>query len=444
MLGSSQTPTLSNVKANKTTHTYLGKELPMDTELADAREVLSPSWPGGVPTVRDLLSAHKSISELHKALANQKTKTRIAQAENKRLTKSYFDVSQDLQAAKAAAQVATQAAVAASVAESPRAPSPDPTVAATDDEDDDPDEAIPALTADADDDDDDDDDANAAAPTAAPESSTTPAAPARTGKRTEGREKVKRERTSEAPKYEGLAFFEHHGITNSRALQEKLAIAIIYDPKAPIKDTKKRTAAFNQCKFKADGFLELLWFTPPNNEYVAGDIDSFFAFFDRHRGHDDMGKTDATYASHSHRVAHWFWPNTIKTEAQFNDKANGYISCQAKKYMTGVRAVHDYLYMPYSEPHYDPLPVPPADDTFVFPSARVKGAKRSAAAALLAEVDTMHKRERISNDYDSQGSSQESCEESSPNPPESPPRPSFGAPSDYELWKQNTKWLSDE
>ena len=141
-------------------------------------------------------------------------------------------------------------------------------------------------------------------------------------------------------KFEGVPFFDHFQIRDAKQLKDKLAAFLIArDP--DVNTPGKRRTTTNQAKFKADNFVTLLWFKAPGDPlpYEPGDVDGFFAFFDRHRGHTDMGK-NRTYFNHDHRVCAWLWPSVVSNYASFKADANKYVARQARGFMTGVRAVH--------------------------------------------------------------------------------------------------------
>jgi len=141
-------------------------------------------------------------------------------------------------------------------------------------------------------------------------------------------------------KFEGVPFFDHFQIRDAKQLKDKLAAFLIArDP--DVNTPGKRRTTTNQAKFKADNFVTLLWFKAPGDPlpYEPGDVDGFFAFFDRHRGHDDMGKR-RIYHNHDHRIGTWLWPSKVSDYASFQHESNKYIARQARGFMTGVRAVH--------------------------------------------------------------------------------------------------------
>ena len=180
-----------------------------------------------------------------------------------------------------------------------------------------------------------------AATTPASSPAASPAGSATSGKPDKPkRERVPKELASLPAKFEGVPFFDHFGITDSRELQLKLA-AFLIAKDHDINTNEKRRVALNQCKFKADNFVTLLWFKAPGDPlpYEPGDVDGFFAFFDRHRGHDDMGKR-RIYHNHDHRIGTWLWPSKVSDYASFQHESNKYIARQARGFMTGVRAVH--------------------------------------------------------------------------------------------------------
>ena len=152
--------------------------------------------------------------------------------------------------------------------------------------------------------------------------------------------RIPSERTPREAQFEGVPFFDHFGITNSRELHQKLA-AFLIDRDPTINTDKKRRLRTNQSKFKADQFLRLLWLEAPGTPppYEPGDVDAFFAFFDSHRGHEDMGK-HRTFHSHDHRVATWLWPSKVTDYESFLAESNKYMARQARGALTGVRAVH--------------------------------------------------------------------------------------------------------
>jgi hypothetical protein len=152
--------------------------------------------------------------------------------------------------------------------------------------------------------------------------------------------RIPSERTPREAQFEGVPFFDHFGITNSRELHQKLA-AFLIDRDPTINTDDKRRLRTNQSKFKADQFLRLLWLEAPGTPppYTPGDVDEFFAFFDPHRGHEDMGK-HRTFHSHDHRVGTWLWPSKVTDYASFNAESNKYVARQARGALTGVRAVH--------------------------------------------------------------------------------------------------------
>ena len=153
------------------------------------------------------------------------------------------------------------------------------------------------------------------------------------------RERVPKELASQPVQFEGVAFFEHFGITNSRELQQKLA-AFLIAKDDDINTSEKRRVATNQCKFKADQFSQLLWTEVPGTPrpYTPGNVDEFFAFLMR-KDQDDMGKK-CTYHSHDHRIGTWLWPSRVTDYGSFQHASNKYIARQARGAMTGVRAVH--------------------------------------------------------------------------------------------------------
>ncbi len=136
-----------------------------------------------------------------------------------------------------------------------------------------------------------------------------------------------------------MPFFDYFEITNSRELQLKLA-AFLIAKDHDINTNEKRRVALNQCKFKADLFLQLLWTAPPVTSftYTPGNVDEFFAFLMR-KDHNDMGKK-RTYHNHDHRIGTWLWPSKVSDYASFQHESNKYIARQARGVMTGVRAVH--------------------------------------------------------------------------------------------------------
>jgi len=153
------------------------------------------------------------------------------------------------------------------------------------------------------------------------------------------RERVPKELASLPVQFGGVPFFDYFGITDSRELQQKLATFLIAKDN-DIDTAEKRRVATNQCKFKADHFLQLLWTEAPGTPgpYTPGNVDEFFAFLMR-RDHDDMGKK-RTYHSHDHRIGTWLWPSRVTDYDSFRHASNKYIARQARGAMTGVRAVH--------------------------------------------------------------------------------------------------------
>ena len=147
------------------------------------------------------------------------------------------------------------------------------------------------------------------------------------------------ERTPMPARFEGVPFFDHFGITDSRELHQKLA-AFLIDRDPEINTLDKRRIRTNQSKFKADQFLRLLWLEAPGTPppYTPGNVDEFFAFFDGHRAHADMGKR-RTFHCHDHRVGTWLWPSKITDYASFSAESNKYMARQARGALTGVRAV---------------------------------------------------------------------------------------------------------
>jgi len=145
----------------------------------------------------------------------------------------------------------------------------------------------------------------------------------------------------EAAKFRN-GFFEHFGVNSHRTLQNKLAeFLIARDPN--VNTEKKRCSTINQAKYKAGRFMELLWLDPPGTPkpYRPGNVDECFHFFIQKTDHEDMGRPEShTYANHAHRVAHWFWPLSMKDFDSFAHEDNQYMVRRARGHLTGMRAVH--------------------------------------------------------------------------------------------------------
>lgn len=162
--------------------------------------------------------------------------------------------------------------------------------------------------------------------------------------------------------FEGVPFFDHFGIRDAKQLKDKLAAYLIArDP--DVNTPGKRRTTTNQAKFKADNFVTLLWFKAPGDPppYAPGDVDGFFAFFDSHRGHADMGKK-RTFFNHDHRVCAWLWPSVVSDYASFKAESNKYVARQARGFLTGVRAVHGLYQIWRGEESWPDVERNPADE----------------------------------------------------------------------------------
>ena len=193
------------------------------------------------------------------------------------------------------------------------------------------------------------------------------------------RVRVPKELASQPVQFEGKAFFEHFEITNSRELQQKLAAFLIAKDR-DIDTAEKRRVATNQCKFKADQFLQLLWTEVPGTPrpYTPGNVDEFFAFLMR-KDHNDMGK-NRTYHNHDHRIGTWLWPSKVTDYGSFQHASNKYVARQARGAMTGVRAVHGLYEIFKGNTKWPVADCAPLDDAAPSPKKRKVRAESSLSS----------------------------------------------------------------
>lgn len=134
-----------------------------------------------------------------------------------------------------------------------------------------------------------------------------------------------------------VPFFKSLGVATAVQLQSVLT-DWHNDKKGRLIGKQQLKTAYNQCKYKAEKFIRLVYFTG-QDKYTPGDVDELFAFFND-KTHADMCE-DGPVFNHDHRVCKWFYFETVDSYESFRHKDNVYQARQARGFMTAVRAVYE-------------------------------------------------------------------------------------------------------
>lgn len=134
-----------------------------------------------------------------------------------------------------------------------------------------------------------------------------------------------------------VPFFKSLGVATAVQLQSVLT-EWHNDKKGRLIGGQQLKTAYNQCKYKAEKFIRLVYFTG-QDKYTPGDVDELFAFFND-KTHTDMCE-DGPVFNHDHRVCKWFYFETVDSYESFRHKDNVYQARQARGFMTAVRAVYE-------------------------------------------------------------------------------------------------------
>tara|TARA_B100000787_G_scaffold135123_1_gene103897 strand:- start:2396 stop:3610 length:1215 start_codon:yes stop_codon:yes gene_type:complete len=134
-----------------------------------------------------------------------------------------------------------------------------------------------------------------------------------------------------------VPFFKSLGVATAAQLQCVLS-DWYNDKKGRLIDAQQLKTAYHQCKYKAEKFIRLVYFTG-QDKYTPGDVDALFEFFND-KTHADMCE-DGNIFNHDHRVCKWFYFKTVDSYKSFRHEDNVYQARQARGFMTAVRSVYE-------------------------------------------------------------------------------------------------------